>query len=137
MEHRRPSVDSLVEGPHNRYRLASRADDFTIWGLVETLFTGGRGLHGDIPPLHPRLLRDLLSHAPDPEFLGVLAWRRALRADEIAVTFGDRPPGRAEWLLRADEVARAWGWGLLGEDGVVAVVLGPDAPGHLPDAPGV
>ncbi|WP_156757107.1 hypothetical protein [Actinokineospora pegani] len=135
MRYRRPGFESLLEGPYNRFRLPARGDDFAIWSLVDSVFLGAKGLHGDFPPLHPRLLRQLLDHAPDPEFLGLHHHRRSLRADEIAVAFGDPPPTRRAWLLRADEVARAWGRPLLGPEGLVAEVLGPDAPGHLPDPP--
>jgi len=131
----RPGFESLSEGPFNNYVLPSRGDDFTVRSLVDSVFQGGEGVHGHIPPFHPRLVRQLLDHAPDPEFLGVHRWNRSLRADEIAVEFGERPPSRHTWLLRADEIARAWGRPLLGPDGVVAEVLGPDAPGHLPDPP--
>ena len=124
---RRPGLADLVTGIHSRHQLPDH-DDTLVRTLVDQVFQGSDGAQ----PLDPRLVRQLLHHAPDREFLGAHDMNRGLRADEIAAIFGVTPPTRRHWLLRADEIARAWGRPLLGNDGLVQA-LGPDAPGDLPD----
>jgi hypothetical protein len=129
----RPGYEPLFEGAYSKHILPSRADEFGVRRMVDSVFTGGTGIGGTFAPFDARLLRQLLDHAPDPELLGVCDWQRGLRADEIAAIYGETPPTREAWLLRADEMARAWGRPLLGRGGLVDEVLGPDAPGNLPE----
>ncbi|MEO6087752.1 MAG: hypothetical protein ABIQ18_32035 [Umezawaea sp.] len=133
-EFTRPGHVPLFDGgPYSHHVLPDRGDDVHVRTLVDHMFMGGPGALGTHPRLHPRLVRQLLDRAPDPEFLGVEDWApRALRVDEVAAIYGRTPPTRDAWLLRADEISRAWGRGLLGPGGLVAELLGPDAPGHLP-----
>jgi hypothetical protein len=106
--------------------------DTDLRRLVDQVFQG----RGAAPSFDPRLVRQLLDRAPDPELAGVEDFApRALRADEVAMIWGQPSASRRTWLLRADEIARAHGRALFGPDGLVAEVLGPDAPGDLPDVP--
>jgi len=123
-----PGRATLDDGDFAQHVLPNRADDQAVRDYVARLFTGAGG-----KPFSPRLLQHVLDHAPDPELLGVADWQRGLRADEVAVIYGEVSPSRNDWLLRADEIARAWGRPLFGPGGLVADVLGPDAPGNLPE----
>lgn len=135
-EFTRPGHEPLFEGEFSRHVLPDHGDDIHVRTLVDHLYIGGPGALGSFPSLHPRLVRQLLDRAPDPEFLGVEDWApRALRVDEVATIYGRTPPTREAWLLRADEIARGWGRGLLGPAGLVAELLGSDAPGGLPHVP--
>uniref|UniRef100_UPI003F492685 hypothetical protein n=1 Tax=Actinokineospora sp. CA-119265 TaxID=3239890 RepID=UPI003F492685 len=120
----------LRRAPFAEHVLGSRGQDLDVQDDVAVLFRAAA--ESDPPVFAPHVVRRLLARAPDPELLGVQDWQRGLRADEVAVIFGSVPPTRRQWLLRADEIARAWGRALLGPEGIVQTVLGPDAPPNLP-----
>ncbi|MGH3171505.1 MAG: hypothetical protein ACRDN0_37295 [Trebonia sp.] len=105
-------------GAYGQHVLPSEADDMNVRFLVEIIFAPSPpGQPGD-----PRLVQQLLDHAPKPDQIGAGDWDRPLRADEVAEVWGapmEGPGVRENWLRRADEVCRAWGKPLFGPGGLL------------------
>jgi hypothetical protein len=120
-DYRLPSpADVRRGGHHGQFVLPSRVDDEEVQHLVRVLFAP---TSPGLEPCAPVLIQQLLRAAPQTDRTGVDDWNRPLRADEMAEIWGTPMEGdpldvRIAWLRRADELCRAWGWSLVGPEGL-------------------